>query len=269
MKNVELYNELAPSYRASREQYRFAMRMALGPLAVYLGERDGPVKVLDVGSGAGLHTDAMVRSGFEVTAIDAEPEMLRVVQDNVPEAECIVADFWEFEPEETFDCVIAASFIHLFPKPMLGRVMARLASWLKPDGVIFLATVCGESFEGGWVEKEYNHARMKRWRVVYDESELLGMLRGLGFEPVYRWYDPDEMHEGKLWLDLIVRPRRLSEGRDASCGWCGEAAQLPYQDAQGVAVCGPCGRDAEKAGQVVHGVTGGVAALAASGGSKA
>lgn len=211
--NIKVYNDLADSYRASRDTYRQAVHYALGPLAAHLREHrhHHPARVLDVGSGAGMHTESMVRNGFDVTAIDAAPAMLQVVKDNVPEATCIVADFETYEPTHKFECVIAASFIHLFPKPDLPRVMRRLASWLSPGdlSVIFLATVTGPSNDGEWLAKEENHGGARRWRVVYEEKELLAALDAAGFEVVYQWNDFDAMHQGKTWLDMMVRPKRL------------------------------------------------------------
>lgn len=218
--NIRVYNALAPSYRASRDTYRTAVHYALGPLAVHLLEkqrRTGEIPtVLDMGSGAGLHTESMIRHGFRVVAVDAAPDMLRIVRDNTPAAHCIEGEFWTFTPPAAyatgFDCVIAASFIHLFPKYQLQAVMDRLRSWLKPDGVIFIATVCGPSNEGNWIPKETNHGSAARWRVVYEQDELLTALTGMDFDLLYAWNDFDALHRGKVWSDLMLQPHRKPEG---------------------------------------------------------
>ena len=249
--NVRVYNELANTYRASRATYRDAVHYALGPLAVHLREAHGgrPAHVLDVGSGAGMHTESMAKHGHHVTAIDAAPDMLQVVKDNVPNATCIVADFWTYEPTHKFDCVIAASFIHLFPKNALPAVMQKLAQWLKPNekSVIFLATVTGPPNDGAWIAKEDNHGGTKRWRVVYDEKELLAALNAAGYDVVYRWYDPDRMHDGKLWLDMMVRPRQpRTTQATAPCGLCGRHAPCNANDDE--SLCDPCWDEGVKDG---------------------
>ncbi|MBW8873277.1 MAG: methyltransferase domain-containing protein, partial [Leifsonia sp.] len=46
---------------------------------------DGPV--LDLGAGTGKLTAALVERGFDVTAVDPSPEMLRVLGERIPDVE--------------------------------------------------------------------------------------------------------------------------------------------------------------------------------------
>lgn len=201
--NIEVYEDLHGSFRENRDAYLPVMRDAMRPFIRRLHAR-GAHNVLDVGSGAGVHAQVLSEAGLRVTAIDASASMLQIVKDNVPGAECTVADFWTYQPRHRFDGVVLASFIHLFPKEDLPKVVRRVNSWMNRGAVGWIATVTGESHDGAWFEKEELHGRKKRWRVVYDEVELLTMLHDMGLIVLECVRAPDGIHPDKQWLDAIV-----------------------------------------------------------------
>lgn len=202
--NIQVYEETAASYRAGRETYLPVMREEMQPFIQKLIEA-GAIDVLDMGSGAGVHSQVCSEAGFLVVAVDAAPSMLQIVRDCVPAVDCINADFWSFQAPHKFDGFVLASFVHLFPKEDLPKAMERLKGWLNPGAIGWVATVTGEPHQGDWLAKEENHGQRKRWRVVYGEEELVERLTSCGFEVVCRIRAPDGIHEEKMWLDLIVR----------------------------------------------------------------
>jgi cyclopropane fatty-acyl-phospholipid synthase-like methyltransferase len=202
--NVEVYNSRAESYRRSRDTYLGVMRRDMASFLELL-RQNGAKRVLDVGSGAGVHAQVVCEAGFEVTCIDAAPAMLQVVRDNVPGASCELVDFWEYEPAERFDGVILASFIHLFPKSHLQRLFSRVSGWLNPGAVGWIATVPGEPSDGAWMEKEDNHENARRWRVVYSDVELRAAFVEAGLVLADTIIAADGIHGEKIWVDYVVR----------------------------------------------------------------
>ncbi|WP_431247789.1 class I SAM-dependent methyltransferase [Leifsonia xyli] len=108
----------------------------------------GPV--LDLGAGTGKLTAPLVERGFEVTAIDPSPEMLRVLHERLPgvavhegAAERIPV------PDDAFDLVLAAQAWHWVDT---DRAVPEVARVLRPGGRLGL--VWNERDESvGWVRE--------------------------------------------------------------------------------------------------------------------
>lgn len=241
--NIEVYDQIADHYRADRGTYLPVMRDAMWPFLERLKEY-GAKHILDIGSGAGVHTQILTEAGFQVTAIDAAPAMLKIVQDNVPQARCIVANFWDFDGAgQQYDAVVLASFVHLFPKQDFHAAMARIRSWLKPSAIGWFATVTGQPNDGEWLAKEEaNRGGAKRWRVVYDLPELRRMMDDANIKIVQELRLPDAVHgHDKQWIDLVLRW--------GSCPTCHDTGLQPMyggaeKDGNFWAKCDDCGTKA-------------------------
>ncbi|MEU7026075.1 methyltransferase domain-containing protein [Streptomyces sp. NPDC046275] len=108
-----------------------------------LGRLPGGARVLDVGSGTGRPVAELLdRAGHAVTGIDVSAGMVELARRQVPGARFEQADVREFTaPEDGYDAVCA-----FFPLLMMDRAGAagalrRMASWLKPGGLLVSATV--------------------------------------------------------------------------------------------------------------------------------
>jgi SAM-dependent methyltransferase len=93
-------------------------------------------RVLDLGCGAGLPTaQQVVARGFTVTGIDFSAAQIERARRNVPEGQFFVADMTGVElPRDTFDAVAAFYSITHVPRDEHGRLLGRIAGWLKPGG---------------------------------------------------------------------------------------------------------------------------------------
>ena len=110
---------------------------------------------LDLGCGTGRHATAeLVAAGLTVTGVDASIRSIEVARRELPAARFIVADMATLAfPAESFDVVTAFySIIHL-PKDEHGRLLRRIARWLRPGGgfVANLGTSGGDSYEDDWL----------------------------------------------------------------------------------------------------------------------
>lgn len=100
-------------------------------------------RVLDIGSGTGRPVaEDLVAAGHEVVGVDVSATMVDIARRQVPQARFEHADIREWEsPDASWDAVCA-----FFPFLMMTRdeviaVLARIARWLKPGGVLALLTV--------------------------------------------------------------------------------------------------------------------------------
>lgn len=102
-------------------------------------------KVLDVGCGGGLLSEAMARQGADVTAIDLAPELVKVARLHGLESGVKVdyrqqsAEALAEEVPGSFDAVTCMEMLEHVPDPTL--VIEACARLLKPGGWLFLSTV--------------------------------------------------------------------------------------------------------------------------------
>jgi Cyclopropane fatty acid synthase and related methyltransferases len=97
--------------------------------------------ILDIGCGTGSpNAQYLSDCGFHVTGIDISPKLIEYARSqNIPNADFFVCDFFDFEPTQKFDGIIAFdSFFH-FPKERQCEIYARVSAWMA-DGAYLLFT---------------------------------------------------------------------------------------------------------------------------------
>jgi 2-polyprenyl-6-hydroxyphenyl methylase/3-demethylubiquinone-9 3-methyltransferase len=120
----------------------------LNPLRLgYIAARCTPkgARALDVGCGGGLLSEALARSGADVTAIDLAPAVLDVARLHLHESGLAV-DYREVSVEAlaaempaSFDVVTCMEMLEHVPDP--ASVIRACATLLKPGGSLFLSTL--------------------------------------------------------------------------------------------------------------------------------
>lgn len=102
-------------------------------------------RVLDVGCGGGLLSEALAAAGAQVVAIDLAPELLKAARLHKLESgvevdyrEIAVEALAEAEPK-SFDAVTCMEMLEHVPDP--GAIIEACAQLLKPGGQLFLSTL--------------------------------------------------------------------------------------------------------------------------------
>jgi 2-polyprenyl-6-hydroxyphenyl methylase/3-demethylubiquinone-9 3-methyltransferase len=102
-------------------------------------------KVLDVGCGGGILTEAMTRRGAQVTGIDMSDKALRVAELHLHESQLEIAyekamaeDYAELHPGQ-FDVVTCMELLEHVPQP--SSVVEACARLVRPGGQVFFSTL--------------------------------------------------------------------------------------------------------------------------------
>jgi cyclopropane fatty-acyl-phospholipid synthase-like methyltransferase len=115
--------------------------------------RDGS-DVLELGCGAGEPVARRLSERHRVTGVDLSPEQIARARARVPDADFLIGDMTQLVLEPaSFDAVVAFySIIHV-PRTQHTDLFQRIASWLRPDGVLLVTMGAGDS--PGTVEDEW------------------------------------------------------------------------------------------------------------------
>ena len=168
---------------------------ALNPVRLqYVAERAAlrGARVLDIGCGGGLLSEALAKQGAQVTAIDLAPELVKVarlhglesgvqVDYRVQAAEDLAA-----EQAGTFDVVTCMEMLEHVPDP--GAIIAACQRLLRPGGKLFLSTInrTAAAFAVAVVGAEYIARLLPRGTHHYQEfikpAELGAWLRQSGLQ---------------------------------------------------------------------------------------
>ena len=169
-------------------------------------------RVLDIGCGGGILTDAMARKGAGVLGIDLSTKALKVAQLHALEAQTEGVQYKEISAEAlaaqqpgSFDVVTCMEMLEHVPDP--SAIVKACATLVKPGGHVFFSTINrnAKAFLFAIVGAEYVLNLLPRGTHEYAKlikpSELAGYCReanldlqqtkGLQYNPLSRHY----------WLD--------------------------------------------------------------------
>lgn len=163
-------------------------------------------RVLDVGCGAGILSEALARAGADVVALDLAPELIDIAQLHLLESGLqvdyrlqAVEALAEAEPA-SFDAITCMELLEHVPDP--AWVLRACATLLKPGGKLFVSTLNRHplAFVAAIVGAEYLAGLLPKgthdYKSFIKPSELAAWLReaglqlddvsGLAYDPIRR-----------------------------------------------------------------------------------
>lgn len=192
---IDKFDALA--YRWWDEEGDFRPLHDINPLRVNYIDARCPVagkRIIDVGCGGGILSEALARDGGVVTGIDMGEAPLSVARLHALEAEVEVdyrqttAEQVADEAAETFDIVTCLEMLEHVPDP--ASVIAACARIAKPDGHLFFSTINRNpaAYALAVLGAEYVLSLLPRgthdYRKFLKPSELARYARQAGLETV-------------------------------------------------------------------------------------
>jgi len=198
-----VYDNLAREYEERTKDYFDSTKKAVSFLIPHI--KTGK-EVLDVGCGVGLGTELLSKYGFNVTAIDISPKMVKYSRKRNPNSKIIEGDFFTHRFNKKFDAIFSMAFIHLFPKKDAEKILQKMFRLLKRRGVFYSGTTLSKRSKEGWEIKRdsfFPGNERKRYRKHWTEKELFSSLIKSEFSYVDKYFIEDP--RGKVWMGFLVK----------------------------------------------------------------
>ncbi|MCP4003399.1 MAG: class I SAM-dependent methyltransferase [bacterium] len=167
------YNDCAKAYDRSRHE-KFEPSLEVLVAQIEPGRR-----TLDLGCGAGIPVTRELARHFDVSGVDASPNMIERARANVPGVAFSAVDMMSVDfPAGHFAAIVAFRSIHHLPRDEHPELFKRVHDWLEPRGY-FLATLSRHN-ENSYLEDEFFGVTM--FWSNFSLAEYLTLLEETGFE---------------------------------------------------------------------------------------
>jgi len=195
MDTIDYYNQNAASFykRTIHADISYAYQKFIPHLSPQ-------ARILDAGCGVGRDALYFKAQGFDVVALDASIEMVKISSEllGTPTLHCLFQDLL-FENE--FDAIWAsASLLHV-PYRELRSILEKLHLALKPSGIFYA------SFKYGNSERIADN----RFFSDLNEKTILSYLEGI-FAPIEIWQVADTRSQNpspnQTWLNVFCKSSR-------------------------------------------------------------
>ena len=152
--------------------------------------------ILEIASGTGIWTEAVAKTSSSLTALDSSQEMLercRLRLGSNPKMRYILADFYEWAPDKTYDAVTFSFWISHVPASKLDEVVAKISECLRPRGKIFFVDQQPQALKNEVLDQPGGEVA---WRTLEN---------GRRFKVFKHFYTPEEIRTSFLAHGIKIK----------------------------------------------------------------
>lgn len=184
LKTLSYYNQNATQFCQNTVSVDFTATQTS-----FLSRLPAAARILDFGCGSGRDTKAFLEQGYRVDAIDGSSELCKLASEYTG-IQVRHMYFQDLSAISEYDGIWACSSILHLTREELSKVMRKLITALKPNGIIYT------SFKYGTFEGERNG----RYFIDMTEETFANFFR-----------DRKELQTEEEWVSSDVRPGRSEE----------------------------------------------------------
>lgn len=207
--NKKAYEALSNEYK-----YRGKVKSVYEETPSYLVENilnilpnETSFNVLEVGPGSGEIVEEFEKKGNRTTAIEISSKISHLIKEKSPQTIIInsnILDVNFFDAQ--FDIIYAGAFIHLFNEYDAQKVLRKISSWLKCNGLLFVNTTISRNSEEGFYYKSDYKLKIKRFRRKWRESDFQTFIENKFI--IEKTLYTNELDRGKVWVGYICKKRK-------------------------------------------------------------
>lgn len=152
--------------------------------------------ILEIASGTGIWTEAVIKTASALTAVDSSKEMLERCRSRLgtnPKIRYVVADFFDWFPDKEYDVVTFSFMISHVPASKLDEFVLKLSRCMRPGGKIFFVDQQPQAIKNEELDQPDGEVA---WRTLEN---------GRRFKVVKHFYTPEEIQESFLAHGINVK----------------------------------------------------------------
>jgi len=151
-----------------------------------------PARVIDVGAGRGRLVGALAAHGYVAEGIDVAPRSTNVRRAGVLE-----------HAATDLDGAVMWHVVEHTPDP--ETAISHVAAWLRPGGVLLVATPNLGSLQARIAGRDWFHLDLPRHRTHFTPAGVRACMRRAGIEPGRTWHFVPEHNIHGMWFALLTR----------------------------------------------------------------
>ena len=164
--------------------------------------------VLELGCGPGVIGKYLLkkRPDLQLLLTDVAPNMIKVAQQEVPEARTRVLDVRQINTiTENFDAVVAGFVLPYLSEEVIVTLFEDLHELLKPRGWLYLSFVPGNASSSGFISGSMGD---RAYFYFHSEETIHGILKNHGFTLGKEWRFPYSKTDGTEEIHTIIIAQR-------------------------------------------------------------
>jgi ubiquinone/menaquinone biosynthesis C-methylase UbiE len=152
--------------------------------------------VLEIASGTGIWTEAVIKTADALTALDSSKEMLEKCTARLgtnPKIRYVVADFFDWIPDREYDAVTFSFMISHVPASKLDEFVLKLSRCLRHGGKVF------------FVDQQTQAVKNEELQQPGGEVAWRTLQNGRRFKVFKHFYTSEEIQESFLGHGLKIK----------------------------------------------------------------